>query len=133
MHAVLRFEELVTDPELRRTLASDPIVDTTLDLDLQREVSWQTWDAVRRLERRGAGNAAVLVVDRGSWEVIAAVGSTDYFDPDHAGASRWPTPATSRRRISSPASASTRATGSSASSVSTTGASRRGVTDWASR
>ncbi|MCP4685850.1 MAG: glycosyl transferase, partial [bacterium] len=86
MHAVLRFEELLTDPELRRTLASDPIVDTTLDLDLQREVSWQTWDAVHRLERRGAGNAAVLVVDRGSWEVVAAVGSTDYFDPDHAGA-----------------------------------------------
>jgi len=83
---VLRFEELLTDPELRRTLASDPIVDTTLDLDLQREVSWLAWDAVRRLERRGAGNAAVLVVDRGSWEVTAAVGSTDYFDPDHAGA-----------------------------------------------
>ena len=59
MHAVLRFEELLTDPELRRTLASDPIVDTTLDLDLQREVSWLAWDAVRRLERRGAGNAAV--------------------------------------------------------------------------
>ena len=85
MHAVLRSEELLTDPELRRTLAADPIVDTTLDLDLQREVSWLARHAVQR-ERQGAGNAAVLVVDRGSWEVLAAVGSTDYFDPDHAGA-----------------------------------------------
>ncbi len=83
MHAVLRFETLLKDRDLEP--GSDPIVATTLDLDLQREVTWMAWEAVRRWEGRGAGNAAVLVVDRQSWEVLAAVSSTDYFDDTYAG------------------------------------------------
>ncbi len=40
----------------------------------------------RRLGAAGAGNAAVVVVDRASREVLAWVGSTDYFDGGRAGA-----------------------------------------------
>ncbi len=86
MHAVLRFEELFESPERRAALRADPVVTTTLDLELQGEVAWLTWEALAEWERRGAGNAAVLVVDTESWEVRAAVGSADYFDQRHAGA-----------------------------------------------
>ncbi len=44
------------------------------------------WRTVRDAADRGAGNAAVMVVDRERWEVLAAVSSTGYFDADHAGA-----------------------------------------------
>ena len=60
---------------------------TTLDLDLQREVEGLAWRAVRDAADRGAGNAAVLVVDRaalgGAWRRSR---STGYFDADRAGA-----------------------------------------------
>ena len=44
------------------------------------------YSAVRGWEKQGAGNAAVIVLERPSNEVLAWVGSTDYFDPSHAGA-----------------------------------------------
>jgi penicillin-binding protein 1C len=61
-------------------------VTTTLDLDLQQEVEHLAFQAVADAADRGAGNAAVLVVERGSWRVAAAVGSTGYFDAGRAGA-----------------------------------------------
>ena len=61
-------------------------VETTLDLDLQREV--QGIIAARRddLVRHGARNAAVVVLDNltGGW--LAWEGSGDYFDVEHGGA-----------------------------------------------
>ncbi|NOZ79906.1 MAG: glycosyl transferase, partial [Acidobacteria bacterium] len=56
------------------------------DLGLQREISWMTVEALSAWERLGAGNAAVIVVDRSTWGVLAWVGSTDYFDVRHSGA-----------------------------------------------
>jgi len=82
LHALLRYDTLVP-AELRRVR---PLVTSTLDLDLQREVEGLAWRAVRDASDRGAGNAAVLVVDRRSWEVVAAVSSTGYFDAERAGA-----------------------------------------------
>jgi penicillin-binding protein 1C len=55
-------------------------------LDLQEEVAWKTFKALESWEGQGAGNAAVVVVDRASNEVLAWVGSREYFDPAHAGA-----------------------------------------------
>jgi penicillin-binding protein 1C len=86
MHAVLRLDETF------RRLGDDSqrpksnIVHTTLDLDIQEEVAWMAYTAVKDWERRGAGNAAVIVLERPTNEVLAWVGSIDYFDPDHAGA-----------------------------------------------
>ena len=51
-----------------------------MDLDLQRQVSWLTDRAVRAWADRGAGNAAVIVVDVQSREVRAWVGSSGYYD-----------------------------------------------------
>ena len=83
LHAVLRLEALLGG--LRESRAQ-PLVATTLDLDLQREVAWRTDRAVRNWADRGAGNAAVIVVDVRSHEVLAWVGSADYFDQGQAGA-----------------------------------------------
>ncbi len=82
LHALLHYDALVP-AEVRRTR---PLVTSTLDLDLQREVEGLAWRTVRDASDRGAGNAAVMVVDRERWEVVAAVSSTGYFDADHAGA-----------------------------------------------
>jgi penicillin-binding protein 1C len=71
------------------------VLRTTLDLELQRTVSWMTWNALRDWRARGAGNASLIVVDlqggrgpagAGSPEVLAWVGSAAYFDPDNHGA-----------------------------------------------
>jgi len=86
IHAVLRLEEVLRDPAARRALPRRPVVNATLDLALQEEVAWMTYKAIGAWESQGAGNAAVIVLDRRSSEVLAWVGSTDYFDPRHAGA-----------------------------------------------
>ena len=82
LHALLHYDAIVP-AAIRRT---HPLVTSTLDLDLQREVEGLAFHAVRDASDRGAGNAAVIVVERERWEVVAAVSSTGYFDADHAGA-----------------------------------------------
>jgi len=82
MHAVLHLEKMLSvSGHPSRT-----IVQTSLDLNLQREVSWLTSEAVHSWEKYGAGNGAVIVLDRNSSQVLAWVGSADYFDASHAGA-----------------------------------------------
>ena len=83
LHTVLRLQsELGAE---RSRLEDQPRVETTLDLDLQRRVQESVSRAIERWRDDGAGNAAVVVVDRTSWEVRAAVGSTDWFDGRQSG------------------------------------------------
>ncbi len=86
LHALLRVAPMLLDPAVRRTLNDRPIVDTTFDLDIQEQVTREAEAAVARLEQQGAGNAAVVVVDRHRNEVIAWAGSADYFSTGAAGA-----------------------------------------------
>jgi penicillin-binding protein 1C len=86
MHAVLRLTEALHDPQARRALARRPILRTSLDLALQREVAWLTLAAVDAWEPQGARNAAVVVLERHTAQVLAWVGSADYFDARRAGA-----------------------------------------------
>jgi penicillin-binding protein 1C len=86
LHAILRFEEELRDPESRARLAGRTVLDTTLDLDLQQAAADLARRAVRAWAPQGAGNAALVLVDRATNEVLAWVGSTDYFDAAHAGA-----------------------------------------------
>ena len=58
----------------------------TLDLGLQQEVSRLTAATVRALADEGARNAAAIVLDRATGEVLAWVGSAGYFDARDAGA-----------------------------------------------
>ena len=82
LHPLLALESRLP-PDARATA---PLLTTTLALELQEEVEELAARAVHAAADRGAGNAAVLVVARGSWEVLAAVGSTGYYDAGRAGA-----------------------------------------------
>jgi len=79
LHAALRWAELAAGrPGLVQA--------ASLDLDVQRQVLEVLEAHLGRLRARGAGNAAALVVDRDTGEVLAHVGSLDYFDREAHGA-----------------------------------------------
>lgn len=83
MHGILKLERLLQG-EYRGLGA--PVLESTLDLDLQAWVSRSTQTMLNRKWRpKGAGNAAVIVLDRASAEVLAWVGSGDYFDKRYSG------------------------------------------------
>jgi penicillin-binding protein 1C len=60
-------------------------VRTTLDRPLQRFVQAQTLDVIGALERYHVSSAAALVVDNRTGEVLAYVGSPDYFSDEALG------------------------------------------------
>ncbi len=83
----LHFLELVSD-ELRRVrpdLAGRPglVIETTLDASLQREAERVVRVRLEQIADRGAGNAAVTVLDPRSGRILAMVGSGGFFaEPD---------------------------------------------------
>lgn len=85
LHAVLGLERRLA-PHRLELARRNPVVRTTLDLELQEALSASLLEALERWESRGAGNAALVVVDLADWSVRAWVGSSDYFDRAHAGA-----------------------------------------------
>ena len=58
---------------------------TTLHLPLQQKVETAVRETIARLKEQGVTNAAVLVVDNRTSEVLAHVGSADFFDGGHSG------------------------------------------------
>lgn len=97
----IRFPQLSLRPvsslhamlKLKQVLAATPHhgaepyrVVTTLDIGVQDNVAELAADAISQWKNKGAGNAAVVLLDRESNGVLAWVGSTDYFDRDQAGA-----------------------------------------------
>jgi penicillin-binding protein 1C len=86
IHAILHLGNMLNTPQSRTRRNRNPIVKTTLDLDLQEELAWMTGRALKSWRPEGAGNAAVIVLDRETNEVLAWIGSGDYFDKAHAGA-----------------------------------------------
>jgi penicillin-binding protein 1C len=82
MHVVLRLERLLGGAEAWLQRHQEARVMATLDLDLQHQV--EDLAAARLLQWRagGAEQLAVAVIDRASREVLAWVGSADYFGPD---------------------------------------------------
>lgn len=81
LHAILRLKRQVADLD-----EGDPIVRTSLDLELMDELSTLLDDAVYGLSKRGVENGAMVVADRATSEVLAYLGSARYFDDAHAGA-----------------------------------------------
>ncbi|MFK8017662.1 MAG: penicillin-binding protein 1C [Gammaproteobacteria bacterium] len=65
--------------QLRNAKAGATVV-STLDLPLQRRVSQQVKRYTQRHASRGLHNASVLLLDHRSMEVMASVGSADFFD-----------------------------------------------------
>lgn len=57
------------------------VIRATLDIQLQRQVERQIDRAIEARRRDGITNASVALLDAESLEVLAAVGSADFFDP----------------------------------------------------
>jgi penicillin-binding protein 1C len=77
MHVVLAW---------RRRLPEGGVIHrTTIDLDVQRAAQRALADNLERLRDVGAGNTAGLVVELPSGDVLAYVGSADYFDEANRG------------------------------------------------
>lgn len=83
MHAILRYDRQFVD---RAERPVDGVARASIDRGVQRRTALSVYDAVHALEDRGATNAAVVVVDVHSGEVIALVGSSGYFDAARSGA-----------------------------------------------
>jgi penicillin-binding protein 1C len=66
-------------------LGAGPTTRSTLDLGLQRDVEGLVRTHIGSIRDRGATNAALLVADNRTGEVLAYVGSADFDDPTIAG------------------------------------------------
>ena len=80
LHVVLRYEAMAREGRLQPADAFDPRIRTTLDLDAQKEVTRLAHSFLAAWRGLGAEQVAVIVVKRGSGEVIADLGSSDYRD-----------------------------------------------------
>jgi penicillin-binding protein 1C len=60
-------------------------VRTTLDPDLQRVAETQVAATVRELHAKGVTAASAIVIDDATGDVLAYVGSPDFFDEEHGG------------------------------------------------
>jgi 1A family penicillin-binding protein len=58
---------------------------TTLDLDLQKETEKVVKEEIDKVEALHITNGAALAMDPQTGEILAMVGSKDYFDPDYDG------------------------------------------------
>jgi len=60
-------------------------VTTTLDLDLQEQVEKIVKDEVEKVKYLSVGNAALVAIDPKTGQILAMVGSKDYFDMENDG------------------------------------------------
>ena len=79
LHAVLEWSRRAGD-------RPEPILESTLDLSMQSTVAEILRRNLARNASLGAGNTAALVVDRHTGDVLAWVGSSDYFSEETRGA-----------------------------------------------
>ena len=96
IHAVLAVEDRLKEQRLRQALQDRHLITVALDLDLQKEAVRIIGDALHQWEGLDVGNAAMIVIDRASQEVLVWVGSSGYFDTRQSGAidyARVPRPA----------------------------------------
>lgn len=78
LHAVLRYEMMARSGRVEPRTPSDPRIRTTVDLDMQRRVTLLARRYLNAWRSAGAEQVAVMVVARGTAEVLATVGSADY-------------------------------------------------------
>lgn len=83
----LRNHESIAPHFVRRVLNADRAgeVTTTLDRSLQRLVEGRLTDGLTSASRYGVKNAAALLLDFRSMEVLAQAGSADFFNTDISG------------------------------------------------
>ncbi|MFY9484169.1 MAG: penicillin-binding protein 1C [Patescibacteria group bacterium] len=82
-HFVFYIREQLTKKYGERVVSEGGLkVTTTLDLKMQRIAEDSIEEGAKRLDRFGANNAAAVVLDTKSGQVLAMVGSRDYFNDE---------------------------------------------------
>lgn len=85
-HFVMYVKQLLTEMYGDEVLSTGGLeVRTSLDLNLQNAAQLQVADEVAKLQRLRVTNGAALVTNPNTGEVLAMVGSTNYFDFEHGG------------------------------------------------
>ncbi|WP_245441551.1 transglycosylase domain-containing protein [Rhizobium vallis] len=85
LHLILRFHDLIENGQVAPASASAPLIHTTIDLALQADVTALAREYLDHWRSAGAQQVGVMVVSRQTGEVLAQVGSSNYYDR-HAGA-----------------------------------------------
>ncbi len=91
-HFVLWVRAQIDDLLAPEELAQPLTVRTSLDLDWQHHAERAITQQIAELQRQQGGlghnvnNAALVALDPHTGEILAMVGSPDYFDPQHSGA-----------------------------------------------
>jgi penicillin-binding protein 1C len=80
LHAVVRYEAMAREGRLDPPVPADPRIRATIDLDVHGQVMTLARRYIAAWNGAGAEQAAVMVVERGSGEVLADIGSIDYYD-----------------------------------------------------
>lgn len=81
-HAPHFVDLVLSQPGVEATAASGQVVRTTLDVDLTQTAERVLRSQLRLLRREHVRNGAVVIIDNRSGDVLALVGSEDYFAPD---------------------------------------------------
>lgn len=79
LHAILNLQQLVTADDRVTDGKADPRIFTTINPDIQAEIDRQTSRYLQRWRDNGAEQAAVIVTRVQTGEVLAWLGSADYF------------------------------------------------------
>ncbi len=56
-------------------------VRTTIDYEIQKNIEWLIRGHLAQLQNKSVTNASVVVIDNNTMEILALVGSADYFNP----------------------------------------------------
>lgn len=70
---------------LRNQSPTEPIIKTTIELEIQRQIRGLVKNHIQAIEITGIHNAAAIVIDNETMGVVAYVGSQDFFDSQNAG------------------------------------------------
>ncbi|PIU87424.1 hypothetical protein COS66_00880 [Candidatus Berkelbacteria bacterium CG06_land_8_20_14_3_00_43_10] len=85
-HFVFYIEQLIADKYGEEALQNGGLtVTTSLDLKVQKMAEEAVSNGSKKLEKYGANNAALIATDPKTGQVLAMVGSKDYFDNDIQG------------------------------------------------
>ncbi len=82
LHAILKLETLLRPTASPGIQPGKGLVHTTLDLKLQDKVALLARVYLKKWRPDGAGNTSVIVTKRDTLEVLAWLGSADYFGSD---------------------------------------------------
>ncbi|MDD5043719.1 MAG: PBP1A family penicillin-binding protein [Patescibacteria group bacterium] len=85
-HFVMYVKELLTDKYGEKSVAEGGLkVYTTLDWDKQKNAEEAVTNGIKKIEQYGGNNAALVSLDAPTGQILAMVGSRDYFDNEHDG------------------------------------------------